>query len=312
MRLASVLRQFTILLLSSVIALLATLAHAEPLNVHLVLSDNAPPYQQFSAALNKALAGSRAHLTIIEPLAGASPLADSGAKADLVVAAGFKATEFALANFNSPLLSVMISKAGYETLLERHSPRYSGKAITAIYLDQPWGRQFNFIQAVLPRHSIIGVLYSPDTNIILPRLPQGMSLNAKSVRSSEALFATLEDILNTSDALLVVPDSEIYSSNNVRNILLTSYRHKVPLIGISQAYANAGAIAAIFSTPEQLAGQAGEAIVSFAKDRRLPEPQYPVLFSIALNQQVARSLGIALDAPQAIRERMNKAGEVGR
>lgn len=302
-------RQFAILLSSGAIALAATLVQAEPLNVRLVMSDSTAPYQQFSAALNKALAEVNANVAIVETPSGSDPQSGGGAKTDLVVAVGLKATEFAIANLNAPLLSIMVSKAGYETLLEKYSARYPAKTASAIFIDQPWGRQFNFIHAALPRHNIIGVLYSPDVSILLPRLPQGMSLNAKSVRSAETLFATLEDILNNSDALLVIPDSEIYSSNNIRNILLTSYRHKVPLIGISQAYVNAGAIAAIFTTPEQLAGQTGETIISYAKNRRLPEPQYPALFSIALNQQVARSLGITLDAPETIRERMNKAGE---
>ena len=136
-----------------------------------------------------------------------------------------------------------------------------------------------------------------------------MSINAQSVRSPETLFATLEAVLDRSDVLLVIPDSEIYSSNNVRNILLTSYRMKVPLIGISQAYVNAGALGAIFSTPEQLAKQTETTIASFARQRLLPRPQYPSLFSIGLNQQVARSLNIPLDSPEAIHERMSKAEE---
>ena len=297
------LRQLTILLLSSAIALLTAVAQAETLNIRLVLSDDSPPYQQFSAALNKALAASKADVTVIESQNG------NGNNAELVIAVGMKATELAIAKFDAPVLGVMIPRMAYEALLERRLSPQPSKAISAIYFDQPWDRQLNFIRAALPKRNIVGLLYSPDTHITLPRLPQGMSLNAQSARPAENLFVTLESVLNNSDVLLVVPDSEIYSSNNVRNILLTSYRYKVPLIGVSQAYVNAGALGAIFSTPEQIAGQTGEVVVSFARNRRLPEPQYPVSFSIALNQQVARSLGIVLDSPEAIRERMDKAGE---
>lgn len=284
-------------------------SHADNLRVLLVLSDSAPPYRQFSAALNQALIENNANVTIAEAYADAKPQPGSSAKTDLVIAVGMKAMELAIADFDAPVLGVMIPRAGYEALPERRSSQKPLKAVSAIYLDQSWERQLAFIQATLPKHSVVGVLYSPDTPITLPRLPRGMSLNAKSVRSAETLFAALENILNSSDVLLVIPDNEIYSSSNVRNILLTSYRYKVPLIGISQAYVNAGALGAIFSTPEQLAGQAAQMIASFAGNRRLPEPQHPVLFSIALNQQVARSLGIALDSPEAIRERMDKAGE---
>lgn len=301
-------RQFTILLSTSAIMLLATMAQAETLNVRLVLSDSTPPYQQFSSALNQAFAASKADVIVVESRAGINQSGE-GAHADLVVAAGMKAMEFAIARFDAPVLGVMIPRMGYEILLEGHPSRPWPKATSAIYLDQPWSRQLNFIQAALPEHKTVGLLYSPDTRITLPRLPRGMSLNAQSTRHAENLFAILESVLNSSDVLLVIPDSEIYSSSNVRNILLTSYRHQVPLIGISQAYVNAGALGAIFSLPEQLAGQTVEMIVFFARSRRLPDPQYPVLFSIALNQQVARSLGIALDSPEAIRERMDKAGE---
>ncbi|MDD5299913.1 MAG: ABC transporter substrate binding protein [Gallionella sp.] len=298
------LRQLTMMLLTGAIALLATLAQAETLHVSLVLSDSTPPYQQFSIALNKALASSNANVTVTESSEG------RGAKADLVIAVGMKATEIATANFKAPVLSVMVPKAGYEALLGRRSPQKPPNAISAIYLDQPWSRQLNFIKAALPKHSIVGLLYSPNASIVLPRLPPGMSLNAKSVRSAETLFATLEHILESSDVLLVVPDNEIYSSSNVRNILLTSYRQKVPLIGISQAYVNAGALCAIFSTPEQLAWQVAAEIASFARSGRLSEPQYPASFSIGINQQVANSLGVELAPPEVIRQRMDREGEM--
>lgn len=290
-------------------ACMAGLAHADPLTVYLVLSDSTPPYQQFSAALKKSLAGSNIQIDVVESQADEHFQPDSSAKNALVLTVGMKAAGLAAGKSDVPMLNVMIPRVSYETLLEKQTLRNSRRTMSAIYLDQPWDRQLNFIQAALPKHSIVGVLYSPNTPVVLPRLPRGMSFNAKSVRSPETLFDALENILGSSDVLLVIPDSEIYSNNNVRNILLTSYRFKVPLIGISQAYVNAGALGAIFSTPEQLAVQTGAVVASFARSRNLPEPQYPASFNISLNQQVARSLGIVLESPEAILERMNTAGE---
>lgn len=295
-------RQFVILLLSSTVVLVTTLAQAETLNVRLVMSDSTAPYQQFSATLNKTLAAGNADVRVVE-----SP--DESAHTDLVIAVGMNAMELAVAGSAAPVLGAMIPSTGYERLLEKQPAQQLTQQTSAIYLDQPWERQLNFIRAALPNRDAVGLLYSPEIRITLPRLPPGMSLNAKTVSSPETLFAALENILESSDVLLVVPDSKIYSSNHIRNILLTSYRYKVPLIGVSQAYVNAGALGAIFSTPEQLAVQTAEAVVSFIRDRRLAKPQYPLSFSIAFNQQVARSLGIVLDTPQAVRERMAKAAE---
>lgn len=302
------LRHLAMLLLSGAIALLTVAAQAETLNVRLVLSDSSPPYQQFSSALNKALGASKADVTVISSQPG------SGSDADLIVAIGIKATESALTRLDTPVLGVMIPKMGYETLLKKLPSQQRPRTTSAIYIDQSWERQLDFIQAALPKHRRIGLLYSPDTQLDLASLrnnakAHGLLLSAQAVQSTETLFATLDAVLGESDVLLAIPDSAIYNSSNVRNILLTSYRHKVPLIGISQAYVNAGALGAVYSTPEQQAEQVVEAIVSFAKNRRLPEPQYPDLFSIGLNQQVARSLGIVLDTPEVIRERMDKVEE---
>lgn len=305
-------RQLAKLLLSGAIALLTAAAQADTLNVHLVLSDSSPAYQQFSAALKNALAARKGNVEIIEFQVGPPHTPGSNKPADLIVAVGMKATEATMANSDAPVLSVMILKLAYASLLERRFLPGRTQPISAIYLDQPWNRQLNFIQAALPGHNVVGILYSSRTSITLPRLPRGMSINAQSVWSAETLFATLENVLNNSNVLLVIPDSEIYSSSNVRNILLTSYRLKVPLVGISQAYVNAGALCAIFSTPEQIAEQAGETIVSFARDRRLPEPQYPTSFNISINQPVAHSLRIELATPEVIREHMKTLEEGGR
>lgn len=296
--------RLAISLLLGIIALLATPVHAETLKVRLVMSDDTSPYQQFSDALNKEL-----YVRQLDVVAESSQISVGDASPDLIIAAGTKAAKLAIAQSGTPVLNVMITRTSYEGLLENRPAPHQAGMVSAIYLDQPWDRQLNFIRVALPKHRLVGLLYSPEARITLPRLPPGMSLNARSVRSTAHLFDTLENILNDSEVLLAVPDSGIYNNNNVRNILLTSYRYKVPLIGISQAYVNAGALGAIYSTPEQLAEQAVKVIASFARNRHLPEPQYPVSFSIALNQQVARSLGIALDSAEEIRMHMGEAGE---
>ena len=259
------------------------------LKIEVVLSDNSAPYQSFANALNTNLPASM-QITRLEHPEQLSPDAQH---ADLIVAVGMKATELAAAQTSVPVLAVMIPQTGYEELLAQALQNKIARSISAIYLDQPWIRRINFLRAALPDRRRIGLLHSLDTHIDVVRLRQdvaqrGGSLVAQQVRSADELFFKLESILASSDVLLAIPDSMIYSSIHIRNILLTSYRHGVPLIGLSQAYVNAGALGAIFSTPEQLAVQASATVISFARTGQLPEPQYPADFTIAVNQQVAR------------------------
>jgi len=299
-----------VLLCSLALAPLSCLA--ENLKVAVLLSDNSAPYLSFSASFDKALAASKAGAVVTE----SQTIGETNA--DLIVAVGMKAAESAAAQTDTPVLVVMVPRMGYADLRTQARKKNSAPAISAIYLNQPWARQLDFLRAALPARRRIGLLYSPDTRIDVARLRQDIasrdgSLVAQPVRSAEDLYASLETVLGKSDVLLAVPDSTIYSSNNIRNILLTSYRYRIPLIGLSQPYVNAGALCAIFSTPEQLAEQASSAVILFARTGQLPDSQYPAAFTIAVNQQVARSLGIELPSPEAIRGTMDEAkkGEQG-
>jgi putative ABC transport system substrate-binding protein len=283
---------------------------AENLNVWVVLSDSSAPYQSFAKELNNSFPAS-IHSTVLEhpeQLSAAVP------QADLIVTVGMKAAELAATRSNIPILAAMVPQAGYEALLTQASPKPLNHAMTAIYLDQPWLRRIDFWHAALPGRHRLGLLYSPETPLDVARLRQQVTLRdgtlmARPLRSADELFARLETVLASSDVLLAIPDSQIYNSSNIRNILLTSYRHGVPLIGLSQAYVNAGALCAIFSTPEQLAIQASRMVIAFARNKELPKAQYPEDFTIAVNQQVARSLAIEMRSPEAIRSQMDKAKE---
>lgn len=295
------------------VALMTDGAQAGTLDVSLILSDSSPPYRQFSESFKKALAAKNADVTVVESQAVSSN------HAGLIVAVGMKATEIAFAQNGMPVLAVMVPETGYQEMLARASRQPPARKISAIYLNQPWDRQIDFLHAALPERRRIGLLYSPDTHIDVEGLREhiarrGGLLVAQPVNSEDRLYPILESVLAKSDVLLAIPDNAIYNSSNIRNTLLTSYRLGVPLIGLSQSYVNAGALCAVFSTPEQIADQAGATAISFSQNMRLPAPQYSAEFTIAVNQQVARSLGIELPSPEQIHSQMDKAqmGKNGR
>lgn len=299
-------------LLLSLFAPIQLSCWAENLKILVVLSENSPPYQSFANTLIKGLPPLM-QTTVMDH---SESLSSDISQPDLIVTVGMKAMKLVTAKTSAAVLAVMIPKLGYEEQLAKSSTKKITQSISAIYFDQPWSRQMNFLRAAFPDRRRIGLLHSQDAHIDVARLRQevtqwGGSLVAQPVFSSDELSYKLESVLSSSDILLAIPDSMIYNSSSIRNVLLTSYRHSVPLIGFSQAYVNAGALCAIFSTPEQLAEQAMAAVILFAQTRQLPEPQYSAAFSIAVNQQVARSLGIALQSPEVIRNQINKAKEEG-
>ena len=107
----------------------------------------------------------------------------------------------------------------------------------------------------------LGVLLGPSNAALQAPLAQlaerlGYKLVVRQVNEQAALLPALQQTLEPSDALLALPDPLVFSRNTAQTVLLTSYRHQTPVIGYSRAYVTAGALAAVFSTPEQIAQQA--------------------------------------------------------
>ena len=262
---------------------------ASPISVSVVLSESSAAYQEFGLALNNSLP--KDYPVSVVSLGGEIPTAD------LTIAVGMKAAE-SLSQSDRPTLNVLLPRVGFEKLKRTHSSIYS-----AIFMDQPLQRQLALINAVLPEANSVGVLYEslPTEIAALRKLSSAMHLDLREqkVGQQHPLAEALSDLLQESDVLLVLPDNNVYRSDTIRNILLETYRAKVPMVGISANYVRAGALCAIYSTPQQIAYQAAEAIEGFATTGRLPTPQYTKEFDISVNTQVARSLGVTVkDAVQ--------------
>jgi ABC transporter substrate binding protein len=279
---------------------------AQPLEVTVMLSSDGGPYREFSDALRRDIS-SDITLTVVN--SSKSVAAGSG----LLIAVGTKAAEMAAASSAPAILNVLIPKIGYEKLLRSlHAQRNPG-SFSAIFLDQPAGRQTALIAAALPNMHQVGMLYSIPPTMELAQLRQKMAqqhldLNEQVVDTEHPLPAALQELLKSSEILLALPDSNIYNSSTIRNILLTSYRENVPMIGFSPGYVRAGALCAVFSTPAQIATQTITLIREFHETHLLPVAQYPLDFEVAINEQVARSLDLQLKSPEELRKEI-KASE---
>lgn len=266
-----------------------------------MLSEEGGAYQAFSDSLRSQLQTDRIALNI-------QRANESLGTSDLYIAVGMKAAAI-LASRDVPSLSVLVSRAGYEQL--KHTSVQHGKAHSAIFLDQPMDRQVALLLAALPATLNVGVLYAaPQPELQnLRHLLAGRSirLHEQIVDKSQSLNDALESVLNVSEVLFVLPDSGIYNAGTMRNILLTAYRKQVPLMGISQSYVKAGALCAVFTTPEQFAEQTAGLIEKYAESGKLPEAQYPATFDVSVNKQVARSLEIHIKDADQLRDEIRRA-----
>ena len=170
-----------------------------------------------------------------------------------------------------------------------------------LYMAQPYCRQIPFIKLLNGQWKTIGLLNSLekpiDTNTIQQCAKKhGLKTYIVNTSSNEYLKDHIKDVLKHSDILLALPDNNIYNSQSVKNILLTSYRYRKPVIAFSKNFAEAGALASIYSSTEQISQSASDLVGQYFKSgqRFKKSINYPQAFDISINRQVFRALDLSI------------------
>ena len=280
-----------------------TAAAGEPV-VWLALTENGGAYEETAAAVRAELQRTGTPVELVarpwrELQAGAGPLPR------LIVAVGVGALR-GLTETESkvPLVATLVPRAAYQRIAD--SAVRGGRPLSAVWLDQPVVRQLDLLRLALPARHRIGVLLGPESRPLEAELARAaaernLEIAAQRVDAAEQLPAALHRVLDDSDVLLALPDPQIYNGATIQNVLTSAYRQRLPLTGFSPAYVKAGAMLAIYSTPVQVGTQTGEIVRAALAGRPLPAAQGPRLFVVGLNLDVARSLGIAVEADAAAR-----------
>lgn len=232
----------------------------------------------------------------------------------LYIALGAEATQaLAAQELRAPMLSTLLPRSSFEQIL-RLSGRKTTAQFSALFLDQPINRQLDLIQLAWPAARRIGVLWGSQSQGVAPTMraqasARGLTLVEGGLVANEPFFAMLKRVLDDADVLLAVADPQVYNSNSIQNILLASFRAKVPMVAFSPAYVRAGAVLSLHVTPAQIGQQAGLLARGVLLGKSLSsEPQYSRNFSVAVNEHVARSLGLALDADQLAAQLRRREG----
>ena len=300
-------RRFPFPGLRTVVLLVACLllpGMARAASVLVLLSESGGAYGEFSEALKNERTARGGFALTVMTRAEFGP-ADLGGH-DAVVAVGAGALR-ALAQIDAPVpvLSVLVPQSAFEALNNGDNAR----RWTAIHIDQPFSRQIELIRLALPEARRIGTLVDAAHPERLQPLRAALSgtalqLSAGSFTGEAALFGALSQVLEKSDVFLAMPDPQVHNAGTVRNLLLTSFRARVPVVGFSAAYVRAGAVMSLYSTPEQIARQTADALAGWMRERSWPSPRHPKHFTVSVNPHVARSLGLRIDDGDMLRDRL--------
>jgi putative tryptophan/tyrosine transport system substrate-binding protein len=275
-------------------------------NVAVVLSEEGPAYTEMVEVMRRTAEAEHSEIKFL----ATPPAANTSQGAEifqtdfysLIVTVGVRAANrVAGGDPKPPVLATLIPKATYEKLMQRRAEESGARRWSAIYLDQPFARQLNFLQFILPGKSRLGVLYGPTSIASASPLERAARSRALVVESERVdrmqdVGGALGRILGRAEVLLALPDPDVFNKSTVQQILFSSFQSNDPVVAFSAAYVKAGALGAVFSTPKQIARQSAQVAMK-AKQRGqmvLPPPEYPRYWAVEVNRNIARGLRIAL------------------
>ena len=262
-------------------------------DVFIVSSPDNKAMHAIAARVSKKLLSHNINSALLDPDKSSLSILE---KADLTIVMGKRAIKTALEKAGGkPVLGVTTSAL----------PQTPG--LSQLVIQQPLCRHFRLIKSLSDDITTVSVI-SRNQNTIkkLEQCAKQNHLLLKPVikREHESLASVVSKALE-SDAILALPDKSIYNANTVRNILLRSYRKRIPVIGFSRAFVNAGALAALHADPEHIAEQVAALVKHFFEPGKLPaSPVYLDHYEVLINHRVSDSLELDLPAEQTIMERL--------
>jgi len=265
-------------------------AAARPL---ILLSETSELYQHVSEEIK------RAYQQPLDEYSTETFPAQSQQGMDLSVAVGAKACELLLqrSSDSSDLVCTFIPRASFDALIALYGSDNTRvpRRITAVYLDQPLPRQLHLARLLKPQAKSVGTMFGPFSADSQPLFLQAAAAEqlipvSITLKASDNPVEQLKPLIQQSDVFLALPDRALFNRATAKWLLYITLQQQIPVIGFSRTYVEAGALAAVYSTPRQIGRQTGELLHTLTPSRPLPAPAYPKYFNVSSNPVVARSL----------------------
>jgi putative tryptophan/tyrosine transport system substrate-binding protein len=181
------------------------------------------------------------------------------------------------------------------------------KNVTGASMNVPVEQSIRLFKQLGPQVKRIGVIFNRNRTGYLVRQAQavareeGLELVTREVGSPKEVVAALESLQDGIDALWIVPDETTLSQAVVQQMLLFSYRKRIPLLGLSDRHAQMGALFALsFASGEDIGRQAGEIAQVILNGRAPSGVPYTNARKVYLTVNLKAAQKLGLEIPQAI------------
>lgn len=238
--------------------------------------------------------------------------------ADILLTIGSEAAGKALQQRGTrPLLCTFLSQSAFETELLQHFDSIDAglkSGISALYFEQPPQRIFQLARMIAPDAKVAGLALGPVLQTQQPSLEQQarqvkLELRTAVLSPDSNPVKTLEPLVAQSDLMIALPDKAQWHSQTAKWLLYLAYQRSKPVIAFSARFTEVGAVASLYTKPEDIAEQATSIALEMPDTPGPGRIYWPEKFHISTNPAVARSLGLQLLDEKDYRSKISGAGE---
>ena len=213
---------------------------------------------------------------------------------DLIYSLGGESTEIALKSTASiPIVATMILK------------KFSYKGvnnITGVYLNYPLSIQFQWLKKFFPEQRKIAIFFNPEENgetVLEARklaARDRLELISIPVDTPKELPYALDQLRNNVEILLAIPDAIAMSSKTAKEVLLASFRNRVPLIGLSDNWVKSGALYSLswdFNDLGRQCANQSDKLIKGTSILKVPI-EYPRKTTYSINAKIAEHMNMEI------------------
>lgn len=270
--------------------------------VAVVMGAAAPAYQEAIRAFRATL-GQAARLSLHESegeQAKASLDYLRQTEPNVAVAFGSQAMEaLATARLHIPVIATMV--------LDPDGARESGqKPVSTVSLFVPPATVLSNLRALFPKYRRLGVVFSSLSGLSgaeLQALGQRLGYMLQPILCSgpREVIESFSAFRGQVDMVWCVPDSTLFPPAAVGPMLIASIRSSLAVLGFSESFVRAGAVAGFYPDYADIGAQTAEFTLRLLAGQELPARVTPRKVRAAINDRVLRVLGL---------ERPRVSGEV--
>lgn len=262
-----------------------------------LISASGLPYDQTLEGFQRAMVRSGKKISYsLFHLAGSAAKAETAVraskanKASLLFTVGTIATQQALREADDiPVVAVLVMNDG----MLNQAPNATG-----VLLDYPIDTQLQWINRVLPDVRTVGVVvhsaYNRERLDAATRTAAGMQIRllTQEIGSAAELPGALARLGNNADVLWGIADPLVLAPENAKQLLLFSFRNRIPLIGPSSSWVKAGALYSLDWDYHDMGAQGAEMALQVLNGARVGSlsPAFPRKISLSLNRGIVQTM----------------------